>query len=136
MSVVSLNERRKHPRVSDAIALRLNANPSTPINPAPTHVVKMSCGGLRFVHNTAIDPDTTIKLCIHLPSSGKTVHVACRVISSGEEKSDVFARQNGKQYYVQVEFLEIDQTVHQLLADHIDYVLGKTGMSHRVAIPA
>ena len=136
MSVVSLNERRKYPRISDAIALRLDGNPAEPLNSVPTHVVKMSCGGLRFVHKTAIDTDTNVQLCIHLPSSDKTIHIASRVVSSGEEKSDVFASTKSKRYYVQVEFLNIDQNVHQLLADHVDYVLSKTGMSHRVAIPA
>lgn len=133
MSVVSINERRKYPRVSDAIALRLNAEPSTPLNPTPTHVVKMSCGGLRFVHNEAIDAGTTVNLCMHLASSDQTIHIASRVVSSGEEKT---TSAKGKKYCVQVEFQDVDQPVRHLLANHINYVIAKTGVWHRLAIPA
>lgn len=137
MSVVSLSERRKYPRISDAIALRLESEQTTsaPLNSTPTHVVKMSCGGLRFAHNTTIEAGTSINLCMHLPSSGKTINVASRVISSGEEKSTIYTGSKREQYYVQVEFQNVDQSVQQLLADHIDYVIDKTGMTHR-AIPA
>lgn len=136
MKVVSLKERRKYPRISDAIALHLNSDPSNLLDPTPTHVVKMSCGGLRFVHNTSVEAGARINLCIHLPSSDQTIHLASRVISCGEEKSSVFASSNGTNYYVQVEFVDIDKQVRQLLADHIDYVLGKTGLTHRLAVPA
>jgi len=132
--VVSLNERRKHPRVSDALALRFNSNDSPDsslLDPTPTHVVKMSCGGLRFVHNASVDADTNINLSMHLPSSDQTIHVASRVICSGEETSGISASTAQTQYYVQVEFLHLDTEVLQLLEDHIDYVIQKTGMTHR-----
>ncbi len=136
MKIVALKERRKYPRISDAIALRLNSDPSEMLDPSPTHVVKLSCGGLRFAHNTSIDAETNIKLCMHLPSSDQTIHLAGRVITSGEEKSASFTGTNTKRYSVQVEFVDVDQQSHQLLADHVDYVLGKTGLSHRLAVPA
>jgi len=86
-NVVTLSERRKHPRISDALALRLDCPATTaPVDPQPTHIVKMSCGGLRFVHNTPLDVDTHLNLSMHLPSSDKTIHLTSRVISSGEEK--------------------------------------------------
>lgn len=130
--VVSLNERRKHPRISDAVALRFDCNDSTtPLDPRPTHIVKMSCGGLRFVHETSVDADTQINLSLHLPSCDQTVHMASRVISSGEEKSGALASSKHKKYFVQVEFLDLDREVHQLIANHIDYVIQKTGMTHQ-----
>jgi len=95
MSAVSLNERRKYPRITDAIALCLDSEQSETLQPTPTHVVKMSCGGLHFLQEV-----------------------------------------NDKSHYVQVEFLDVDQSIHQLLAEHINYVLGKTGLTHRLAIPA
>lgn len=132
--VVSLNERRKHPRVSDALALRFNSNDSpdkSVLDPTPTHVVKMSCGGLRFVHSASVDADTNINLSMHLPSSDQTIHVASRVVCSGEETSVSTGSSAQAQYYVQVEFLDLDTTALQLLEDHIHYVIQKTGMTHR-----
>ena len=131
-NIVALSERRKHPRVSDALALRLNSEGSTgPLNPQPTHIVKMSCGGLRFVHNTAIDVDTPVNLSFHLPSSDQTLHVACRVVSSGEEKGHTFSSSKQQQYFVQIEFTGLDNSSRELLKRHIDYVIQKTGMTHR-----
>lgn len=136
MSVVSLNERRKYPRVSDAVALCLDSDQSVALEPTPTHVVKISCGGLHFLHHCLIDANTRISLCMHLPSSNKTVHLSSRVISSGKTANGVASDINDKNYYVQVEFLDVDQSAHQLLADHISYVISKTGLSHRLAVPA
>jgi len=117
-NVVTLSERRKHPRISDALALRLDCPATTaPVDPQPTHIVKMSCGGLRFVLN----------LSMHLPSSDKTIHLTSRVISSGEEKGHSIQ----KQYFVQIEFTELDNTDKALLKRHIDHVIQKTGMTHR-----
>ncbi len=131
-TVVTLSERRKHPRISDAVALRLNSSETTdPLNPQPTHIVKMSCGGLRFVHNTAIDIGTRMNLSVHLPSSDQTIHLASRVISSGEEKSQLLSHSKQKQYFVQIEFVELSKTVLELLKRHIDHVIQKTGMTHR-----
>ena len=130
--VVALNERRKHPRVSDALALRLNTDGITEaLNPQPTHIVKMSCGGLRFVHHTAVDINTPVSLSFYLPSSDETVHVNCRVISSGEEKSNAFSSSKQNQYFVQMEFIDLDKSAQALLKRHIDYVIQKTGMTHR-----
>jgi len=129
---VALSERRKHPRISDAVALRFNCDETTdPLDPQPTHVVKMSCGGLRFVHNTAVDVDTCMKLSVHLPSSDQTIHVAARVVLSGEDKGRSFSHSKQKQYFVQLEFVELNSTCQELLARHIDYVIQKTGMTHR-----
>ncbi len=136
MNVVSLNERRKHPRISDAIALRLNADESTALDCTPTHVVKLSCGGLRFVHHAALKPDSRIALALHLTSSNTTVHINCRVVSSGEEKSRINSTCPDKHYFAQVQFLDVEAGVHKLLTDHINYVLHKTGMGHLPAIPA
>ena len=136
MSAVSLNERRKHPRITDAIALCLDSKQSETLEPTPTHVVKMSCGGLHFLHHCAIDADTRINLCMHLPSSDQTVHLNSRVISSGKTGNGAAAEVKDKSHYVQVEFLDVDQSIHQLLAKHINYVLNKTGLTHRLAIPA
>jgi len=119
-NVVTLSERRKHPRVSDALALRLDCSETTgPLNPQPTHIVKMSCGGLRFMHNTAMDVDTQLNLSMHLPSSDQTIHLTSRVISSGEEKN----QSNQKQYFVQLEFIDLDNTAKGLLKRHIDHVI-------------
>jgi len=127
-NVVTLSERRKHPRISDALALRLDCPVTTaPVDPQPTHIVKMSCGGLRFVHNTPLDVDTHLNLSMHLPSSDKTIHLTSRVISSGEEKGHSIQ----KQYFVQIEFTELDNTDKALLKRHIDHVIQKTGMTHR-----
>ncbi len=123
-TVVSLSERRKHRRVSDAVALRLNLEghpPSASLDPTPTHVVKMSCGGLRFSHSVSLDPGSALPLSMHIPSADKTVHIDSRVISSGEEKGT-----NRKDYFIQVEFQHINDEVKVLLKDHIDYVLEKT----------
>ncbi len=123
-TVVSLSERRKHPRVSDAVALRLNLDDlasTSPLDPAPTHVVKMSCGGLRFSHNALLDPGTALPISMHLPSADKTVHLTSRVISSGEEKGS-----NRKAYFIQIEFQHVDAQVKALLEAHINYVLDKT----------
>ncbi len=135
-NVVALSERRKYPRVSDALALRLNCpekfDPTKDqLNPQPTHIVKMSCGGLRFVHNTAIDIDTHMNLRVHLPSSDQTIHLAGRVISSGEEKSNAFSHSKQKQYFVQIEFIDLNNTEKELLKNQIDYVIQKTGMIDR-----
>lgn len=133
-TVVSIDERRKYPRVSDALALRFNSDESPDtslLDPTPTHVVKMSCGGLRFVHSASVDADTNINLSMHLPSSDQTIHVGSRVVCSGEDTSGSTSITAQKQYYVQVEFLQLDKSVLQLLEDHIDYVIQKTGMTHR-----
>ena len=135
-NVVALSERRKYPRVSDALALRLNCpetfDPMTDqLNPQPTHIVKMSCGGLRFVHSTAIDINTHMNLRVHLPSSDQTIHLASRVISSGEEKGHLFSHSKQKQYFVQIEFLDLNNTEKEQLKRHIDYVIQKTGMTYR-----
>jgi|GEM_PF-6825309 len=140
MPVVSLNERRKYPRISEAVALRLNseadASSLEPLDAAPTHVVKMSCGGLRFAHHTSLDAETRLHLSIHLSSSGRTVHIATRVVSSGKEKCDAYSSTQNGQHCIQVEFLKVESDVHQLLADHINYVINKTGISSNFAIPA
>lgn len=124
-TVVSLNERRKHPRVSDAVALRFNDDgqaPSPVLDHAPTHVVKMSCGGMRFVHETSLEPDTTLDLSLYLPSADQTVHIESRVISSGEEKTS----STEKTYFVQLAFQQVNDQVQSLLKNHIDYVQSKT----------
>ncbi len=122
-------DRRKYPRVSDAIALRLNdsePDASTPLDSTPTHIVKLSCGGLRFLHDEPIEANTAVLLSLHLPGTGKTVHLNSRVISSGEEKSRTAMR-----YFVQVEFQNPDTQTRQQLKDHIEFVSKKTGTTHR-----
>lgn len=107
--------------------MRFDTDVLTPLDPTPTHVVKMSCGGVRFIHNQSVDVDTRFKLCMHLSSCNKTVHLLSRVISSGREKNE--SMPSSEKYYVQVEFLDVDKNNHRLLANHIDYVIQKTGMS-------
>jgi len=130
--VISLQERRKHPRVSDAVALKIiegiEESAATAIDSAPTHIVKMSCGGLRFVHDTPLDTGVTLLLSMRLASVDKTVHLTSRVIASGEEKT-VFS--SIKSYFVQVQFENIDLNVQQLLENHINYVIEKTGVKNR-----
>ena len=130
--IVTLSESRKFPRISDAVALRFNCDDTTcPLDPQPTHIVKMSCGGLRFVHHSVVDVDTRMNLSVHLPSSDQTIHVTGRVISSGEEKSCSISPSGQRQYYVQVEFVDLNNKSQKLLKRHIDYVIQKTGMTHR-----
>ncbi len=126
-TVVSLNERRKHPRVSDALSLRLNVDGSnlrTALDSQPTHIVKLSCGGLRFQHHSSLDENSELLISMHLPSISKTVHIDSRVISSGEEKTK--AHHPSKTYFVQVEFQKMDDQVVAMLKEHINYVLAKT----------
>jgi len=132
--VVSLSDRRQYPRVSDAIALRLD-NPEaaaySPLDPVPTHVVKMSCSGLRFLHDSAFESDSQICLSVHLTSSDKTIQINSRVVSSGEEKTIGNATPHQKPYYVQVEFQNLTEQSLQLLKSHIDQVIEKTGIINR-----
>jgi len=130
--VISLNERRKYPRVSDAVALRLDEQHSDleiPLDPNPTHIVKISCGGMRFLHNSQIDAGTDLCISMYLSSSQLTVQLNSRVISSGEDNTS--AKGKSESHFVQVEFQNINTDTKQLLEDHIDYLLEKTGVINR-----
>lgn len=136
-TVISLKERRKHPRVSDALALQLEQQSLETgiveeLDPVPTHIVKMSCGGLRFLHNTSLESDTSLQLRMFLPSANETICVNSRVIASGEEKTDA-AKHCNKHYFVQVEFQQMDTHQQELLENHINYVIEKTGVKNRLA---
>jgi len=134
--VISLNERRKYPRVSDALALKFveagNQSVATPdvLGPLPTHIVQLSCGGLRFCHTATFENNTSLLLTLHLPSADKTVQLESRVIASGEEKPGNIIPCD-KPCFVQVVFKNIDNSVQKLLEDHVDYVIEKTGVKNR-----
>lgn len=127
------NDVKKFPQVSDAVALRLDPSESgsvpdtcAPLDPTPTHIVKISYGGMRFLHESAMDANDNVYLSLYLPLADQTVQLNSRVVSCGEEKTPS-ARRYHKPYFVQVEFQNIDEHVHQLLKNHINDVLAKTG---------
>jgi len=134
--VISLNERRKYPRVSDAMALSFvegcttKQHSSENVGPLPTHIVQLSCGGLRFCHDASFECDTPLLLNLHLPTADKTIQIESRVIASGEEKPGNTLPCD-KPCFVQVVFENIGSSNHQLLKNHVDYVIEKTGVKNR-----
>ena len=134
--VISLDERRQYPRVSDAVALSFSEgcttqqNASETVGPLPTHIVQLSCGGLRFCHDASFECDTLLMLSLHLPTANKTIHLESRVIASGEEKTGNTLPCD-KPCFVQVVFENIDNNNHQLLKHHVDHVIEKTGVKNR-----
>ena len=130
------NDVKKFPQVSDAVALRLDPsepanNPGTciPLDPAPTHIVKLSYGGMRFLHDDVLNTDDNVNLSLYLPLADQTVQLNSRVVTCGEQKSPS-NRPYEKPYCVQVEFKNINEQVHLLLKNHIDDILAKTGTEH------
>ena len=124
---------RHYPQVSYAVALRLDPSESVsvpdtcaPLDPTPTHIVKISYGGMRFLHESAMDTNDNVNLSLYLPLADQTIQLNSRVVICGEEKTPS-ARRYLKPYFVQVEFQNIDEHVHQLLKNHINDVLAKTG---------
>lgn len=126
--IVSLSDRRQSPRVSDALALRVDSLTSTdhsthtPLGPKPTHVVQLSHSGMRFSHDSAFETDTQLSLSIYLPSVEETVQIDSLVVASGEEPS---GRSRKSSYFVQVKFDHTDERLSRLLRQQVDYVLGK-----------
>ena len=130
------NDVKKFPQVSDAVALRLDPSepankPGTciPLDPAPTHIVKLSYGGMRFLHDDVLNTDDNVNLSLYLPLADQTVQLNSRVVTCGEQKSPS-NRPYEKPYFVQVEFKNINEQVHLLLKNHIDDILAKTGTEH------
>ena len=127
------NDVKKFPQVSDAVALRLDPSepankPGTciPLDPAPTHIVKLSYGGMRFLHDDVLNTDDNVNLSLYLPLADQTIQLNSRVITCGEEKTST-RRPYEKPYFVQVEFQNVNEQVHLLLKNHIDNVRAKTG---------
>lgn len=118
-------EKRKTRRVSDAMALRVeNANDAighAPLDTTPTHVVNISTGGMRFLHETKLPASEPLLVTMCLGPQMETVSLHAEVISSPEATTP----SGNKRYNAQVKFVNIDKTAQNLLDLHINHVLNQ-----------
>lgn len=121
-------EKRKTRRVSDAMALRVeNASEAighAPLDTTPTHVVNISTGGLRFLHEKNLPPSESLLVTLCLGPQKETVSLRAEVISSVEATN----QSGNKRYNSRVKFKNVDKAALALLDQHISYVLNKTYM--------
>lgn len=119
-------EKRKTRRVSDAMALRVeNANDAighAPLETTPTHVVNISSGGVRFLHETKLPLSEPLLVTMCLGPQMETVSLHAEVISSLEATN----HSGNKRYNARVRFIDIDKAAQNLLDMHIDHVLNQT----------
>ncbi len=123
-------EKRKHRRVSDAMALRVeNAQTAigyTPLDEQLTHVVNFSCGGLCFLHESKLPKGELLLITMRLGSEQRTVSIRAEVISSEEATRHA----GNKKFTSRVKFIDVDKTADDLLHQHLNFVLEKTRGHH------
>lgn len=119
-------EKRRTRRISDAMALRVeHANDAighAPLDTTPTHVVNISTGGMRFLHETPLPSSEPLLVTMCLGPQMETVSLRAVVISSLEARNHL----GNKRYNARVKFLNVDKTAQNLLDQHINYVLSQT----------
>lgn len=128
-------EKRTTRRVSDALALRIEESPEqaesaqaesifdqSPLDSTPTHVVNLSTGGLRFLHETKLEENKSLRLTLRLGPKNETISIQAIVISSVEEKT----QSGNKRYNARVRFTNVNNTARNLLEQHISHVLNQT----------
>lgn len=108
------------------MALRVE-NPSDAIDHAtldttPTHVVNISAGGIRFLHETKLSSNDPLRVTLCLGQQKQPVSLQAEVISSLEAKN----HSGAKSYDARVKFINIDKTAQNLLDQHISHVLNQT----------
>ena len=144
-------DRRRYPRVTDAVSLRVT--PLTSRNtenhsgageyteraesqntdqlsaaqelPAtPSHVVRLSATGLRFVNTDPLQPGQSVSLDMHLGSENMPMQINGSVVCAGEEKN----ANKVIGYYAGIRFEALNDGLTQRLNRHIEYVLKQSCM--------
>jgi len=123
VSLSARRERRKHRRISDAIAVRLHSTPGNEQlkgdwTGAPTHVVHLSHGGVEFTHDGeyTVGDITRLSLCF-LPGTARqaqTVTLKARVLSADKKPCA-----NGQRVRLRLQFIDVDHRSAALIDDHI-----------------
>lgn len=125
-------ERREYRRVSDAVALHIEAIDGEAANDSdireievpdyPTHVVSLSPNGLKCFHHEAFTDGDMLSLSLRLFPDGNIVTVRGRVVNSGED------RQKGDKdrFFAGIAFKGLSDEQRETILEHIDGVAKKS----------